>query len=197
MNSAGYVSFGEATYMFDSIDLTELYNTRAIIPFAYDIYQAQEGKVFYRTTEDSPDLEQALSILTSVYGVNDPNHPSNSNFYPTMLFIVTWNSRHYFDPGNNIFQLVLITNEEVSYVLFLYKQIVYGEHATIGFHDMNGSNIVSLSYSQTARTLELPTLSNVGKPGVFVYRVDGKCFMITCIFLVHMHAIMTQMLKLF
>ena len=69
----------------------------------------------------------------------------------------------------NTFQVVLATNGNKTFVLFIYHTIEwYGVSSSIGFKNENGNRHLTVSTSQPT------TSSNVGLPGVYIYRIDGR-----------------------
>ena len=74
----------------------------------------------------------------------------------------------------NTFQLVITTNGVISSAFFFYGDIQWGEAAQIGFNAGDGVNSFSLPGALTDDTLNIEEQSNVGHPGIFAYRIDGK-----------------------
>ena len=76
----------------------------------------------------------------------------------------------------NTYQAVLATDGISTYVLFLYRDIQWGDFGTtIGFHAGDGLNYFNLPESEiTQGVLSLEETSNigVGYPGVYIFRVD-------------------------
>ena len=71
----------------------------------------------------------------------------------------------------NTFQLVLITDGNATFALFLYGDIQWTSAFTsIGFNSRNTNSYYNLPDS----AIDLETLSNIGSPGVFVFRVDQE-----------------------
>ena len=71
--------------------------------------------------------------------------------------------------------MVLATDAIRTYLLFLYAEINWAsDMTTIGFSIGDDTNFLKLPESLTGieGILNLATMSNVGKPGVFVFRVD-------------------------
>lgn len=87
---------------------------------------------------------------------------------------------------NNTFQCVLAWNDTISFAIFLYVQDLQwttgdvnggnnglgGNEAQVGFDSGNGSHF-SLPVSGTPDVLQLDTLSNVNRPGIWAFRIDG------------------------
>ena len=132
------------------------------------------GDIYYREANGSEALRQAQSLLLHNYT------SSSSGFYPTSVFIATWSEVPPF-PGSlwrpgfstNTYQVVLMTDGETSYVCFLYEDIQWGEGAGIGFNAGDGNRSFTVPGALTSETLDMENQSNVGRPGVFIYQVDG------------------------
>lgn len=71
----------------------------------------------------------------------------------------------------NTFQVVLATDGEVSFVFFIYGDIEWG-FSNIGFRNSDGSRNFMVPGALTSRTVDIELTSNVGVPGLYIYRVD-------------------------
>lgn len=60
------------------------------------------------------------------------------------------------------------------YVAFLYDDIQWGAGAQIGFNSGDGIAYFTIPSALSPATLNITQLSNVGSPGLFIYKVDGK-----------------------
>ena len=74
----------------------------------------------------------------------------------------------------NTFQAVLATDGNQTFVMFLYEDIQWGSaQTTIGFNAGDRSQSITLPESLTTESiLNLENTSNVGVPGVYIFRVD-------------------------
>ncbi len=73
--------------------------------------------------------------------------------------------------NNNTFQIILATDGQISFVVYLYEDIRWEDVITVvGFNRGDGIK----SFTVDVDFLQLPSLSNIDKPGVFLYRVDGN-----------------------
>ena len=61
-----------------------------------------------------------------------------------------------------------------SYVSFRYGDIQWGVGAQIGFNAGDGERSFMIPGALTSATINIETMSNVGQPGLFFYRVDGN-----------------------
>ena len=172
MNTHGVLSFRSEFLAFTPQALPFNSTVPLIILFWSDTDIRRGGNIYYRNVSDDETLRQAYSILIHNYT------SSSSGFYPTSVFIATWSEVPPFQsfiwrPGNS-YQVVLMTDGETSYVCFLYEDIQWGEGAGIGFNTGDGTNrSFTVPGALTNETLNMENQSNVGRPGVFIYQVDG------------------------
>ena len=170
MNTHGVLSFRSEFLAYTPQALPFNSSVPLIILFWSDTDIRSGGNIYYRNVSDDETLRQAYSILIHNYTT------SSSGFYPTSVFIATWSEAHQNAPEsqNNTYQVILMTDGETSYVCFLYEDIQWGVGAGIGFNagdDTNRSSTVPGAL--TSETLDMENQSNVGRPGVFIYQVDG------------------------
>ena len=69
--------------------------------------------------------------------------------------------------------MILATDSIKTVVMFLYDDIRWGAEAQIGFNAGDGLCFSSLPVALSSQTVDLDNLTNSGKMGVFVFRVDG------------------------
>ena len=67
----------------------------------------------------------------------------------------------------------MASNGATSFVFFIYGDIQWGSGAQIGFNAGDGIRSFMVPGARTSTTLNMETMSNVGIPGVFIYRVSG------------------------
>ena len=125
------------------------------------------GDVLYRISDNQTLLDKVSSHIADAF----------SEFSPTMLFIVTWNRVPQSSSENNTqfntFQAVIATdnNTNTTVVLFLYGDIHSDfTSISIGFNSDNRSRY----YNMESSTMDLKTLTNIGQPGIFAFRVDQE-----------------------
>ena len=68
--------------------------------------------------------------------------------------------------------MVLVTDGDRSFVLFSYGDIQWSGGANIGFN--SGNNSYMLPNSLTSAIKDVDTSSNIGVPGLYIYRVDQE-----------------------
>ena len=76
----------------------------------------------------------------------------------------------------NTFQIVMATDGQISFVTFLYDDIQWTRagRALAGINGGDGVRSVTLPGSRSEAIRNLTTTSNVGVPGVWMYRVDSS-----------------------
>ncbi len=75
---------------------------------------------------------------------------------------------------NTTFQIVMATDGQRSFVIFLYDDIqgTSGGDALAGINGGDGVRSVTVPGSLSEAIMNITTTSNVGRPGVWMYRVD-------------------------
>ena len=69
---------------------------------------------------------------------------------------------------------MLGTNGTTTIAVFLYKDIQWGIRAQIGVNAGDGYSSFSLSEAVADPVEDVDNRTNVGLPGVFVFRIDSK-----------------------
>ena len=96
------------------------------------------------------------------------------------MVIATWYRVGYFKEKNdkvNTFQCVITTDGVQSFAIFLYNEIQWVLEydplypAKVGFSDGISMNIPG---SGAPEIINITTRSNVGRPGIWVFRIDGE-----------------------
>ena len=70
--------------------------------------------------------------------------------------------------------MLLSTDGTHTVAIFIYHDIRWGYGAQIGFNAGEGLTSFTLPEALIELTSSIDQRSNVGEPGVFVYRIDGK-----------------------
>jgi alpha-tectorin len=165
-------------------------NFRMISPFWADVDTQSEtptpaSAISFRQSTAASDLQQAKREVLYAF-------PDLVDINLTWSYIVTWNNVTFYrdDPSRqirNTFQAILTTNGVHSFAIFYYNKIQWttgtasngnsnglgGTPAQIGFDFGDGENRDMLNVSCTANVLNIGSMSNVGKSGVFVFQVDA------------------------
>jgi hypothetical protein len=75
----------------------------------------------------------------------------------------------------NSFQAVIATDGSLTFVLFLYQDIQWSIASSIGFNSGDPNRFYNLPESQLRNlVLDLEMFSNIGRPGIFAFRVDQE-----------------------
>ena len=74
---------------------------------------------------------------------------------------------------DNTLQVVIATNGQVSFVLYLYSNIEWGV-ANIGFNAGDNVRSFMVPGARTFQTRNIENGSNVNIPGLYMYRVDRR-----------------------
>ena len=84
---------------------------------------------------------------------------------------------YYFLLQTNTFQCVLATTATESFVIFLYAdgKIQWADNALAGINagNINGVSSTIIPGSQTPSIINITQTSNVGVPGLWMFKVDG------------------------
>ena len=73
----------------------------------------------------------------------------------------------------NTLQVVIATNGQITFALFIYSNIEWGV-ANIGFNAGNGMRSFMAPGALTSQTRNIVNGSNVGILGLYIYRVDTR-----------------------
>ncbi|XP_064386806.1 mucin-4-like [Halichondria panicea] len=169
VNSNGDVSLSAAFTSFSPRVLPlASFNPPILAPFWSDSDAGDGGLVLYAETQDSMLLTQAANEVMTAF----PNQPT---FTPMSLFIATWLQVPPFNgPGVNTFQVVMASDGQRSFVIFVYDDIqwINGGSALAGINGGDGVRSVTVPGSLSLSIMNIMTTSNVGRPGVWMYRVD-------------------------
>ena len=85
-----------------------------ISPFWSDINTLIGGRIYYRESSSSSDLNQAKSDIANVY---------SASFNPSRLYITTWDQVAAYSGSssvNNTFQVVIATDGKLSFVIYSF-----------------------------------------------------------------------------
>ena len=69
---------------------------------------------------------------------------------------------------------MLATDGVQTLAVFIYKDINWGQRAQIGFNVGDGYTAFIFPEALSDVTRNIDEYSNVGEPGVFIYRIDGR-----------------------
>ncbi|XP_076872164.1 LOW QUALITY PROTEIN: sushi, nidogen and EGF-like domain-containing protein 1, partial [Brachyhypopomus gauderio] len=185
VNNNGLVSFLREVSQFTPVAFPIAGDRRVVAPFWADVDNRQAGEVFHRESNDPIILKRATEDIRRYF----PEFPS---FRATWVLVATWHRVTFFGGSSttpvNTFQVVLITDGDLSFTIFQYHNITWttGMHASsggnaaglggiaaqAGFNAGDGRRYFNIPGSRTGDVVELETTTNVGYPGRWVFRID-------------------------
>ncbi|KAI4888995.1 hypothetical protein NFI96_019092, partial [Prochilodus magdalenae] len=185
VNNNGLVSFLREVSQFTPVAFPIAGDRRVVAPFWADVDNRQAGNVFYRESKDPAILKRATENIHLYF----PEFPM---FSATWVLIATWHQVTFFGGSSitpvNTFQVVLITDGELSFTIFQYHNITWttGMHASsggdiaglggiaaqAGFNAGDGRRYFNIPGSRTDDVVEVESTTNVGYPGRWVFRID-------------------------
>uniref|UniRef100_A0A3Q3WAJ4 Sushi, nidogen and EGF-like domain-containing protein 1 n=1 Tax=Mola mola TaxID=94237 RepID=A0A3Q3WAJ4_MOLML len=185
VNNNGLVSFLREVSQFTPVAFPIAGDRRAVAPFWADVDNRRAGKVFYRESREPSILKRASADVKTYFS----EFPS---FNATWALISTWLQVTFFGGNSftpvNTFQVVLITDGELSFTIFQYNNITWttGMHASsggnlaglggiaaqAGFNAGDGKRYFNIPGSRTADVVNVEGTTNVGFPGRWVFRID-------------------------
>ncbi|XP_048583031.1 protein mesh isoform X2 [Nematostella vectensis] len=187
VNTNGAVSFTTdiSQYTPDPFPLGA--NRRLLSPFWADVDTRNGGEVWYREeTANQALLNRASDDVKIAF-------PGQKRFIAHWLYIVTWDHVAFYGSTGvnrnktNTFQAILTTNGRHSFAIFHYNEIEWttgtasggnasglgGKPAQCGFNAGDNVRFFAIPGSRTAQVLNLANTTNVGRPGVWIFRVDS------------------------
>nr|XP_043900380.1 sushi, nidogen and EGF-like domain-containing protein 1 isoform X1 [Solea senegalensis] len=185
VNNNGLVSFLREVSQFTPVAFPIAGDRRVVAPFWADVDNRRAGRVFYRESQEPSMLSRASADVKTYF----PDFPS---FNATWALISTWHQVTFFGGNSNTpvntFQVVLITDGELSFTIFQYNNITWttGMHASsggnlaglggiaaqAGFNAGDGERYFNIPGSRTADVANVEGTTNVGFPGRWVFRID-------------------------
>ncbi|XP_041696619.1 sushi, nidogen and EGF-like domain-containing protein 1 isoform X1 [Coregonus clupeaformis] len=186
VNNNGLVSFLREVSQFTPVAFPIAGDRRVVAPFWADVDNRRAGQVFYRESRDPSVLQRATADVKRYFS-------EFPEFTATWILISTWHKVTFFGGSDftpvNTFQLVLITNGELSFTIFQYHDITWttGMHASsggdlaglggiaaqAGFNAGDGKRYFNIPGSRTGDVVDVEGTTNVGCPGRWVFRIDN------------------------
>ncbi|XP_061680966.1 rootletin isoform X3 [Syngnathoides biaculeatus] len=185
VNNNGLVSFLREVSQFTPVAFPIAGDRRVVAPFWADVDNRRAGRVFYRQSRE-PDILRRAEGDVKMYFSDFPD------FNATWVLISTWHQVTFYGGSSttavNTFQVVLITDEELSFTIFQYNNITWttGRHASsggdanglggiaaqAGFNAGDGIRYFNIPGSRTQDVSNVEATTNVGFPGRWVFRID-------------------------
>uniref|UniRef100_A0AAZ3NXK6 Sushi, nidogen and EGF-like domains 1 n=1 Tax=Oncorhynchus tshawytscha TaxID=74940 RepID=A0AAZ3NXK6_ONCTS len=186
VNNNGLVSFLREVSQFTPVSFPIAGDRRVVAAFWADVDNRRAGQVFYRESKD-PSVLLRATVDVKRYFSEFPE------FSATWILISTWHKVTFFGGSDitpvNTFQVILITNGEVSFTIFQYHEITWttGMHASsggdlaglggiaaqAGFNAGDGKRYFNIPGSRTDDVVDVEGTTNVGYPGRWVFRIDN------------------------
>ena len=92
--------------------------------------------------------------------------------YGKLLLAINVFHKLYYTFQANTFQAVIVADQQMTFVFFIYGDIQWGDGANIGFDGQDGTRFFMVPGALTSQTLNIDEGSNVGVTGLYIYRVD-------------------------
>ncbi|XP_013884547.1 sushi, nidogen and EGF-like domain-containing protein 1 isoform X2 [Austrofundulus limnaeus] len=185
VNNNGLVSFLREVSQFTPVAFPIAGDRRVVAPFWADVDNRRAGRVFYRESQDRSILRRASGDVRTYFS-------EFPNFNATWVLVSTWHQVTFFGGNSetpiNTFQVVLITDGDLSFTIFQYNNITWttGRHsssggnlvglggiaAQAGFNAGDGKRYFNIPGSRTADVVNVERTTNVGYPGRWVFRID-------------------------
>ena len=166
MNTNGVLSFGQPFTRtssggsdFDSVD----FSPPIIAPFWDDVDITAGGVIYYRQDFDSSVAELIRQAVSFQY-------PEVGFFFPTLVFVATWDRVAQFGTGNslfNTFQAVIASDGSRTFVRFTYGDIQWAGLTLIGVSAGDQRNFITHPASLGSGVVFLDGFN-------VTYRVDRK-----------------------
>ena len=136
-----------------------------IAPFWDDIDVTKGGTIYYRQDNTSSTAEQVQQDIHTEF-------PGIGSFYPTLVFVATWDRVQAFDNSFsglvNTFQVVIASDGEKTFVKFNHGDIQWGGPRTlIGVSAGDQVNFITHPASLSTSVLSLDNNATI-------YRIDSK-----------------------
>ncbi|XP_020896895.1 sushi, nidogen and EGF-like domain-containing protein 1 isoform X1 [Exaiptasia diaphana] len=187
VSSHGLISLEKAfaKYVPQQFPLSDM--VTIIAPYWADVAQRSKGGIWYRQNSTKHLLEVASIDVRNAF-------LEFQHFSAIWMFVTTWEKVTFYQSTNknitNTFQLILLTDGLYSFVRFNYQEISWtsattsggnsrnglgGNEAGCGFNAGYGNYFYNVSWNsfRNIRVLDLPFKTNVGEPGVWMFRTDG------------------------
>ncbi|KAL6727667.1 hypothetical protein Aduo_009523 [Ancylostoma duodenale] len=141
-----------------------------VAPFFAPIDTSRGGHVTVAEVTDSETLTRVTRNIQENY--DEPSFQAKSALIVTYMNVTDGKA-----PKGNTFQTLLISGtnnkrEKMTFAELLYKDMQWGEGAEAGIMTNDVSSSVTLPGSGTQGMEQLSQLSNVGQPGVWLFRID-------------------------
>ncbi|XP_078528048.1 uncharacterized protein LOC144804633 isoform X2 [Lissotriton helveticus] len=173
VNTNGLLSFLMPVRIYDPHPFPEMAYSAVVAVYWADVDIRIAGEIYYRQSTDPDLLQNATSDIKTYFPSYD--------FTATWMFIATWDHVAYYNSPSpprlvNTFQVVLISNGSLSFVLLNYGSIQWTkQYLEAGFQDVNPKQYYSLRERGNTGFPSFPNQTNVNVTGRYAFRVDTFC----------------------
>ncbi|XP_078419579.1 sushi, nidogen and EGF-like domain-containing protein 1 [Cetorhinus maximus] len=184
VNNNGIISFLKEVSQFTPVAFPISNDRRVVAAFWADVDNRRAGDVFYRETKDPAILQSTTDDIRRYF-------PELEEFSTQWALVATWHKVTFFGGSSfspvNTFQIVLVTDGELSFTIFNYENITWttGMHASsggdfaglggiaaqAGFNAGDGKRYFNIPGSRTDDIVDVEMTTNVGIPGRWVFRI--------------------------
>ncbi|XP_067897947.1 sushi, nidogen and EGF-like domain-containing protein 1 isoform X5 [Heterodontus francisci] len=184
VNNNGIISFLKEVSQFTPVAFPISNDRRVVAVFWADVDNRRAGDVFFRETKDPAILQSATDDIRRYF-------PELEEFTTQWALVATWYRVTFFGGSSfspvNTFQIVLVTDGELSFTIFNYENITWttGMHASsggdfaglggiaaqAGFNAGDGKRYFNIPGSRTDDIVDVEMTTNVGIPGRWVFRI--------------------------
>ncbi|XP_035380960.1 IgGFc-binding protein-like [Electrophorus electricus] len=175
VNNNGYLTFDQAWNSYTPYQFSANAGKNIIAPFWTDINNQINGVISYRQYTSGSVLIQATQDINQYF--------PQLKFRSTWVFVATWDRVAYFATtgGEPSFQVVLISDGHLSFILMNYGQIAPTSMLVqAGYGTDDGSYNFSIPGSFQYNYTSFTNSSNVNVTGRWAFRVDQGSQ--TCLF---------------
>jgi hypothetical protein len=182
----GLFSFLQPTYhFFTPQSFRTLNESRFVAGFWYLHNRISIGnEIYYQIHSNASMSNFTIKVFNKISDYVRKFFPEQRPFNPKMVITGTWYyisiDNNATGESNNTFQIVLCTDEDRSFVFFLYHDLQWDDpynstyySAQAGLHSGDRNISETLPYSGTEDIVKLVNESNVNVPGLFAFRVDA------------------------
>ncbi|XP_048460745.1 sushi, nidogen and EGF-like domain-containing protein 1 [Rhincodon typus] len=184
VNNNGIISFLKEVSQFTPVAFPISNDRRVVAAFWADVDNRRAGDVFYRETKDPAILQSTTEDIRRYF-------PELEEFNTKWALVATWYKVTFFGGSTfspvNTFQIVLVTDGELSFTIFNYENITWttGMHASsggdfaglggiaaqAGFNAGDGKRYFNIPGSRTDDIVDVEMTTNVGVPGRWVFQI--------------------------
>uniref|UniRef100_A0A6I8QU50 NIDO domain-containing protein n=1 Tax=Xenopus tropicalis TaxID=8364 RepID=A0A6I8QU50_XENTR len=182
VSNNGLLSFNASIGSYVPSNVTSSLGNPFLAPFWADVYNINQGDIYYRESTNTTLLSQATTDIRRYF--------PNKNFSAKWVFVATWNNVSYYGSTSNkgdTFQAVLPTDGNLTFVMFNYGEIEWTTGTSGGGSSATGlggtAALAGLNCGGTMACYVIPgslspsiinisSTSNVGFPGRWAFQVN-------------------------